>query len=93
MDRSVDVSTQLRVDLSRPRYDQRTFSGRARYFFETANPLNLLASNKRLEKAAELVKLYRYDQGDTSNCTFALLLTKNSQLYVLRTNMGNVNHG
>lgn len=62
MDRSVDNPSQLQVDLSRPRYDQGTFAGRAKYFFETANPLNLLVSSKRLEKAAELVELHRYDR-------------------------------
>lgn len=46
------------VDLSRPRYDQSTFGGRLKYFFETANPLNIFASNRRLEEARKLVIQY-----------------------------------
>lgn len=47
------------IDLSRPRYDQSTYIGRAKYFFETTNPLNALVSGKRLEEAAKLVKDYK----------------------------------
>ena len=48
-----------RVDLSKPRYDQNTFVGRAKHFFQTANPFNILVSSKRLEEAAKLVEQYR----------------------------------
>lgn len=47
------------VDLSRPRYNQSTFTGRAKHFFETTDPRNLLASHERLEAAAALVKQYK----------------------------------
>ena len=47
------------VDLSRPRYNQSTFTGRAKHFFETTDPRNLLASHERLEAAATLVKQYK----------------------------------
>lgn len=50
----------LKVDLSRPRYDQSTYYGRARHFIETVNPLNVLASGKKLEEAASVVKAYKY---------------------------------
>ena len=47
------------IDLSKPRYDQTTYMGRAKHFFETANPLNIFVSNRRLEEAAKLVKDYK----------------------------------
>ena len=48
-----------RIDLHKPRYDQSTYMGRTRHFFQTANPLNAFASNAKLEAAAKLVKQYR----------------------------------
>ena len=48
-----------RIDLDKPRYDQSTYMGRAKHFFQTANPLNVFASNAKLEAAARLVKEYR----------------------------------
>ena len=48
------------VDLSKPRYDQSTYQGRLRHFMETTNPLNVFASNKQLDDAATLVKLYKW---------------------------------
>ncbi len=52
-------SPSPRIDLSRPRYDQSTYAGRARHFFETTNPLNVFSSHERLEEADRLVTLYR----------------------------------
>ena len=51
-------SVQL-IDLSKPRYDQSTYTGRAKHFFETANPLNVFVTRQRLEKAAKLIKDYK----------------------------------
>lgn len=49
-----------RIDLNKPRYDQSTFSGRAKHFFIVTNPLNLFASSGELDKAKILVQQYRY---------------------------------
>lgn len=47
------------VDLSKPRYDQSTYVGRAKHFFETANPLTIFASKRQLAEAAQLVKAHQ----------------------------------
>ena len=49
-----------KVDLSRPRYDQNTFGGRLKHFFQTVHPLNIFVSARRLEEAAELVRRHKY---------------------------------
>jgi len=67
------------VDLSRPRYDQRTFGGRLRHFFETANPINLFVSSRRLEEAAKLVTQHR--RGETPPGTTEKQLWEAKRLY------------
>ena len=63
---SKDVATTTtdnavsKIDLSRPRYDQNTFGGRLRHFFQTVNPLNIFVSARRLEEAAEQVRQHKY---------------------------------
>ena len=47
-------------DLSKPRYDQNTYVGRAKHFFETANPMNVFVSRKKLEEAAKLIRAYKW---------------------------------
>jgi len=47
-----------RLDLRKPRYDQSTFEGRARHFFVTTNPLNVLASDGELDNAKKIVDDY-----------------------------------
>lgn len=53
------VATVPRINLNVPRFDQSTFSGRMKHFFETANPLNIFATNQKLAEAAEIVKRYK----------------------------------
>ena len=53
------IAPTPRLDLSRPRYDQSTFTGRAKHFIETTDPRNLLVSHEKLEAAATLVKQYK----------------------------------
>ena len=48
-----------RINLESPRYDQSTFEGRAKHFFITTNPLNVLASDESLDKAKDIVLSYR----------------------------------
>lgn len=46
------------VNLTKPRYDQSTFVGRAKHFFETTDPRTILASKRQLAEAAQLVKAH-----------------------------------
>lgn len=48
-----------RIDIESPRYDQNTFEGRAKHFFITTNPLNVLATDEQLNKAKDIVEAYR----------------------------------
>lgn len=50
----------IHINIDEPRYDQETYSGRAKHFFQITNPLNLFVSDRRLEEARCLVTKYRY---------------------------------
>ena len=45
-----------KINIDKPRYDQSTFEGRAKYFFSTTNPLNVLASDEELDRAKVIVE-------------------------------------
>ncbi|KAJ1422436.1 sideroflexin1like protein putative [Ochromonadaceae sp. CCMP2298] len=55
-----------RLNIDEPRYDQTTFEGRAKHFFATTNPLNVLATDDELDTAKKIVTEYRAGTADKS---------------------------
>lgn len=49
----------MSINIDRPRYDQSSYMGRAKHFFVTTNPMNILASDAELNKAKEIVETYK----------------------------------
>jgi sideroflexin-1/3 len=62
------MSNQV-INIDEPRYDQSTYIGRAKHFFVTTNPLNILASDKELENAKDIVESFRKSKSLPSNVT------------------------
>lgn len=60
------MSNQLIKDLvekpniSKPRWNQSSFKGRAKHFFAITNPLNIFVSNNELEKCQNIVENYKF---------------------------------
>ena len=50
-----------RIDLDKPRWQQNTYIGRAKHFFSVTDPRNVLLRGTQLDKAKELLQLYRYE--------------------------------
>jgi hypothetical protein len=48
-----------RIDLHKPRYDQSTYLGRAKYFFTITDPRNILHSGTELDRMKQLLIKYR----------------------------------
>lgn len=60
------MSGSERINLDRPRFDQNTFEGRAKHFFITTNPLNVLTDDAELDRAKSIVDAYRRGEEDKS---------------------------
>jgi len=69
---------QPKFSLTKPRFDQTTYWGRAKHFFVTTNPLNILATQEQLEEAKEL--LDNFKRGGAKNASEADLW-KAKELY------------
>ncbi|XP_014272451.1 sideroflexin-1 [Halyomorpha halys] len=48
-----------KIDINKPRWDQSTYIGRAKYYFTITNPLNLFTTSKTLENARTIVEKHR----------------------------------
>ncbi|XP_071091213.1 sideroflexin-1-like [Haliotis cracherodii] len=68
-----------RINLDEPRYDQGSYSGRAKHFFITTNPLNLFVSGRQLDDAKEVVD--RCKRGDPLSNLSDDEIWKAKQLY------------
>ncbi|KAJ8715616.1 hypothetical protein PYW07_010098 [Mythimna separata] len=53
------VQLDLGVDLTKPRWDQSTYMGRAKHFIVLTNPLNFFTSDKELDAAKKIVDEYK----------------------------------
>jgi len=49
------------LDLTKPRYDQSTYFGRARHYFDVCDPRTVFATNKQLDEARKVVTDYKRD--------------------------------
>lgn len=49
-----------RLNIEEPRWDQTTYSGRVKHFFNITNPLNLFCSTEELNKSKDIITRYRF---------------------------------
>ncbi|KHN89024.1 Sideroflexin-1 [Toxocara canis] len=71
------INLPERPNISKPRWDQKLFSGRLKHFFATINPIYLLASNSELEAACQLVNDYKMGKFNASLTVEQLWHAKN----------------
>jgi len=57
-------------DISKPLWDQNTFSGRLKHYFWVTDPRTITTSTAKLLEAKQIVENYKYVQWslDNSNC-------------------------
>lgn len=68
-----------RLNLDAPRYDQSTYAGRARHFFNVCDPRTVFATKTQLEAAKQLVSAYK--AGKEPKGTSAEQVWKAKKLY------------
>ncbi|XP_032663039.1 sideroflexin-1 [Odontomachus brunneus] len=59
-----EVSSIRSVNIDKPYWDQSSYRGRALHFLTVTNPLNIFAPKKELERAREVVKMYRENESE-----------------------------
>lgn len=47
------------INIDTPRWDQRSYWGRCKYFFAVTNPLNVLKTDEQLDAAKKIVESYK----------------------------------
>ncbi|XP_052741067.1 sideroflexin-2 [Bicyclus anynana] len=73
------MSTEKRIDITQPLWDQSTFAGRFRHFAFISNPLLSLAPEKELYEAKELY--FKYKEGKEPAGTPLSQVVRAKQLY------------
>ena len=48
------------IDLTQPRYNQKTYWGRAQHFIRLTNPMNFFTSDATLDQAKKIVEDYKF---------------------------------
>lgn len=69
------------VDLAKPKYEQSTYTNRAKHFFLLTNPLNLLASDADLDNAKRIIDEYKAGKRQIDGCHSADELWRAKYMY------------
>ena len=78
------VSEVPKIDLNTPNYDQSSYLGRAKHFFEVTNPATILLSKKKLFQAKELLEQYKYVSRDNCKRIYIAIATRRPNFYTYR---------